>query len=123
MKIFATDVCYYSRLDEDLFFEGLYRNPAFRSVKGVHRTLHIDLDARRLTWAATCDLVALFYRYGIDLKELSKIAVGRRRAWIKGWLGYIDGTIVDDRNLPVFRLGSDEQVANDVLTDFPASRS
>jgi hypothetical protein len=65
MKIFATDVCYYSRLDEDLFFEGLYRNPAFRSVKGVHRTLHIDLDARRLTWAATYDLV--LYSTGMAL--------------------------------------------------------
>ena len=107
MKIFATDVAYYGRLDEDLFFEGLYRNPAFKSVKGIHRTLLIRIDARRLTWEATYDLVALFYRYGIDLKELSKIAVGRRREWIEPWLGYIDGTIVDDRNLPKVQLGSE----------------
>lgn len=107
MKIFATDVAYYGRLDEDLFFEGLYRNPAFKSVKGIHRTLHIKIDARRLTWEATNDLVALFYRYGIDLKELSKIAVGRRREWLAPWLGYIDGTLVDDRNLPKFQLSSE----------------
>ncbi len=109
MKILATDVCYYGRGDEDRFFEGLYKNPAFRSVKGIHRTLHIKIDARRLTWEATNDLVALFYRYGIDLKELSKIAVGRRREWLEPWLGYIDGTLVDDRNLPKFQLGSDAE--------------
>jgi hypothetical protein len=106
--IHADHVRYFGQGDEDLFFEGQYRNRAFKSVQGVGRRLFIAVDSRRFTRSAAIDLAALYYRWGVDMRQLQPIFTGKFKAALSAyndhWCDLIEGHAIDDRDLPRFDL-------------------
>jgi hypothetical protein len=99
--IYADKIWYYSDGDKSRFFSGLYDNPAYLNVKGYGTKLHIKLDTRKLTRESLYDLVALFFRYKVDMKELKPLLNSRTIVWLElympEWLDLITGDLEDFR--------------------------
>lgn len=74
---------FLSRNDEDRFFYGLQDVQAFKGCKGEGRNLNIKLDGRKMTVNNIRELIALLYRYGVDLVPLAVISKGRYGGWLK----------------------------------------
>jgi hypothetical protein len=61
---------YGSQGDENAFFTWLASIGGVTHVEGRGRTLHIRLRSRRLSRTAQREFVAIYKRYGGDLREL-----------------------------------------------------
>jgi hypothetical protein len=99
--IHADKVWYYSDGDKSPLFSGLHDNPAFLNVKGYGTKLDIKVNARKLTRQSLYDLVALFFRYKVDMKELKPLLNSRTVEWLElympDWLDLITGDLEDFR--------------------------
>lgn len=70
MVLKATGIQYGSTHDEDAFFEWLAKIPAVTQFHGRVRTLYIHLDPAVVDDEVLRDLIALFHRYDVDLRQL-----------------------------------------------------
>src|SRR3990172_3583772 len=61
---------YYSRKDENVFFEWIKKIDCIDSVVGIGRELHLNIACKDLHDDDLRDLLALFYRYSLDMKQL-----------------------------------------------------
>ena len=80
--LIAANVRYYHKGDERTFFEWLARIPCVQSFVGVRgdlllhlRSMPDDEDLR--------ELLAFFYRYKIDMRQLAQFANTRNSIWFK----------------------------------------
>lgn len=62
---------FFSRLDEDAFFEWLKKLPCVSEFEGKGDTLFIRVLKSKVDEYALRELLALFQRYRIDMKQLS----------------------------------------------------
>jgi hypothetical protein len=69
LKVRAT--CFYSQLDEAAFFEWLKKLPCVSKLEGKGDTLSIRVLKPKVDEYALRELLALFQRYRIDMKQLS----------------------------------------------------
>lgn len=77
----ARSVKYRSSNDERAFFEWLARIDGFESVKGVGNELHIQMN-RDLGEHGLRDVIALFFRYNIDLTQIPKVIPPPQQPWL-----------------------------------------
>lgn len=63
-------VSYYSLLDEDMFFEWIKRIKCIESFEGAGDELYLDLVDKDLSYEDMKNLIALFSRYKINMKQL-----------------------------------------------------
>lgn len=83
MKIEIQLTTFVSHGDERRFFHALEELDCIANIKGVGRGLTFDLDIDSLTKAKLMDLIAVLYRYGIDLSFLNEIAdIDKKYLWI-----------------------------------------
>jgi hypothetical protein len=78
----ATGVTYYHPNDEAAFFEWLDRMECVDSYRGEIRDLFITLK-RRPTKYDLGELLAFFFRYGIDMAQLARFETKANRAWLR----------------------------------------
>jgi hypothetical protein len=76
-QLVATDVRYFSQGDETLFFEWLGRIKCIQNVRGDGRSLFIELG-NPPTDEDLRELIGLFYRYNIDMRQLAEYRPGTR---------------------------------------------
>lgn len=62
---------FFSQLDESAFFEWLKKLPCLSTFEGRGDTLFIRVLNPKVDDYALRELLALFHRYGIDMKQLS----------------------------------------------------
>jgi hypothetical protein len=62
---------FFSQLDETAFFEWLKKLPCISKVEGRGETLSIRVLESKVDEYAMRELLALFQRYKIDMKQLS----------------------------------------------------
>jgi hypothetical protein len=79
----ATAVRYYSQFDEASFFAWLDRIPCVDGYTGRGETLYITVDRNKTSDDCLRELVALFFRYGVDMKQLSIFSSDTNRAWFE----------------------------------------
>jgi hypothetical protein len=79
--LIAKPLTYYSPLDEDAFFAWLQSIPCVTTVRGVGPELEISIDVARLDEDGLRELIALFFRYGMDMKGLAQFANDGNRHW------------------------------------------
>ncbi len=79
LKLVATGVHYLSQGDETSFFGWLQRIGCVRDVRGVGHSLVIDLSSLP-TDEDLRELIGLFYRYEIDMRQLAQFA---EREWVR----------------------------------------
>lgn len=65
-------VVYYSQLDEDAFFEWLKKINCIINIEGALDELYLDLKDGDLTYEDLSNLIAIFHRYKIDMKQLAE---------------------------------------------------
>jgi hypothetical protein len=80
MKIIAKGPKYFSPGDEAAFFSWLMSIGCVENVTGELRDLHIKLK-RRPTAAQLRELVALFFRYRMNMKPLAALRTPTNENW------------------------------------------
>ena len=73
---------YYSRGDEAAFFAWLGGIGCVSGFEGRLRDLNITL-ARRPTDAELREFLALFHRYGVDMRQLARFETRTNRSWFR----------------------------------------
>ena len=71
---------YYSQADEKAFYDRLNQLRCVKSVRGEPDGLHIALS-RPPTQMQLQELIALLYRYGLDMRPLASLPTERNAAW------------------------------------------
>ena len=79
----AHSVVYYSEIDEDLFFEWLRRIRCIERVYGEGRDLYIELKDTDVEDGHVVELIAVFYRYRIDMRQLASLLTNTNAHWFK----------------------------------------
>ncbi len=74
-------VIFYSPVDEIAFFEWLRHGAYIANVKGVKDAIHLIVTRDELLDADLRDLLALFYRYKIDMKQLKRFMTKNNKKW------------------------------------------
>jgi hypothetical protein len=79
--LICKSVWYYSRLDEDIFFEWISRIKCILKFDGIRDELYLYIKNKRLNNENLRDLLALFYRYKIDMKQLKIFLNKNNKEW------------------------------------------
>jgi hypothetical protein len=79
--LIAKEVLYRSQGDENAFFAWLNSIQCVSQVRGVDRELQIQLGAP--TDAELRELIALFFRYGIEQSQLAQLLNPQNAAWFR----------------------------------------
>ena len=76
-------VTFYSQNDETAFFEWLKRINCIGEIKGVGDELHLQILRKQISDANLRDLIAIFERYKIDMKQLAQFLNDKNKVWFK----------------------------------------
>ena len=101
-------VYFYHRYDERAFFEWLARIPCVASYEGDGaRGLVVTLK-RRPGNDDLRQLLALFYRYGVDMRQLAKFETAKNRSWFCDPRKYWHRGVFGQPSRPVRRRNSSQ---------------
>lgn len=81
-ELIAASVKYGSYNDERAFFEWLERIKGIERFEGIGHELRIHVS-QNIDEPGLLDLIALFYRYGVDLTQIPKIFSAHAHPWLR----------------------------------------
>ena len=81
--LWTKPIRYYSLGDEKQFFAWLESIGGVTRVEGTPEGLSVHLSSRRMSQKALRNLIALFKRYGGDMKQLAQFATPENESWFK----------------------------------------
>ena len=84
ITLVCKSVLYYSQIDEDLFFEWIKNISAIKKISGKGDELYLYFTSKQISDDDLRELLALFYRYKIDMKQLKIFLIDKNRAWFYG---------------------------------------
>jgi hypothetical protein len=79
---------FYSVFDKDIFFEWVNKIECIDDVEYVGKDLFIEVACLDLHDHDLRDLIALFYRYKIEMKQLQMFLNKKNAEWFKDPLKY-----------------------------------
>lgn len=79
----CTKVLFYSQEDELNFFQWIKSIKAIKQCYGVGDTIYLRLAASKLSDRSLRELVALFYRYKIEMMQLKRFSNRDNEEWFK----------------------------------------
>jgi hypothetical protein len=84
-KIYLTckSVRYLSTYDEDAFFEWIKKIPSIKKFEGAGDELYLDFARKRISQKDLGEIIALFYRYKIEMKQLQIFLNTTNKKWFK----------------------------------------
>jgi hypothetical protein len=88
VELEATGVRYFSGHDEAAFFEWLKKIPCVQKIEGRGRTLHIAVELDALNEDALREFLALFRRYGVDMRQLARFDRDEFADWFRDERAY-----------------------------------
>lgn len=74
-------VKFLSNKDEDAFFEWIKKIECIEHFEGAGDELYLDLVNKKLTDNDLLDLIALLYRYKINMKQLQAFLTKNNKSW------------------------------------------
>ena len=81
-KLICKKVYFYSEGDELIFFEWLKRIPAITNINGVGDEIQLSIDSNTtIDDQSLRELLAIFYRYKIDMMQLSQFRDKANEGW------------------------------------------
>ncbi|MFP8832838.1 hypothetical protein ACLIJR_01065 [Hydrogenophaga sp. XSHU_21] len=99
LELIARRVWYYSRNDEEAFFEWLDKLPCVRRYEGELDVLRIHIDKGKVDEYALRELLSLFRRYAVDMKQLRAFDNDEFSIWFRDprayWHASIFGDVMD----------------------------
>jgi hypothetical protein len=72
-----------SQLDEEMFFYGLGKISAVKKIEGVGQDVLVSVPAK-ISDKALRELLGLFFRYEVDLRQLAPFLTEKNRSWFCG---------------------------------------
>ena len=92
----AKRVWYYSENDEAAFFEWLDKLACVERYEGEQDVLHIHIDKTKVDEFALRELLSLFRRYAVDMKQLRVFDYDEFAAWFRDPHAYWHALIFED---------------------------
>lgn len=77
----CTKVVYYSMNDEEVFFWWLEKIKCIERIDAIRYDLYLHLKKTPPTDEDLQDLIGLFYRYNVDMKQLARFLTPENKAW------------------------------------------
>jgi len=74
-------VRFYCSKDEDAFFEWIKKIDCIDKISGVGRELYLHIAVDDVHDQNLDDIIGLFYRYNIDMRQLSCFLKDDNKAW------------------------------------------
>ena len=72
---------FYARKDEDAFFEWIEKIDCVEKTSAAGRELYLHICADEIHDQDLDDLIGLFYRYNIDMKQLQRFLTKENKSW------------------------------------------
>lgn len=88
ISLVARGVRFRSKWDEDAFFEWLRRFDCVESAEGAGLELRITVARSKVTDLALRELLALFFRYEIEMSQLATFRTQKNRRWFSSPQAY-----------------------------------
>ncbi len=76
---------YFSKLDEEMFFAWIASISCIEKFEAAHDELYLDLVDKELSYDDMKHLIALLYRYKINMQQLQPLITENNKAAIKSW--------------------------------------
>jgi hypothetical protein len=83
IELRARAIQYGSALDEAAFFEWLHKLPCASEFEGRGDTLYIRIASSKVDKTALRELLALFTRYGVDMRQLAVFEKPQFSRWFR----------------------------------------
>lgn len=74
-------VKFHCRKDEDAFFEWIKKFDCIDRISGLGRELYLHIAADEIHDYNLRDLLGLFYRYKLDMQQLSRFLTDDNKKW------------------------------------------
>jgi hypothetical protein len=74
-------VRFYSEHDESAFFQWLDKIPCITRYRGEGDAVYIDVVRSKVDDSSLREMLALFYRYGVDMQQLAVFECAANRGW------------------------------------------
>jgi hypothetical protein len=81
IKLVCKEVIFYSQNDELNFFNWISKIKSISKWEGLGWEIDLYLPRRRISDKSLRDLIALFYRYKIDMIQLQQFMNSRNEKW------------------------------------------
>lgn len=75
-------ISFYSSHDEAAFFQWLQKNDCIDAIEGIGNELHLSIAADELHDHDLRELLAVFYRYKIDMAQLKRFLTPENKKWL-----------------------------------------
>lgn len=83
IELEATRVRFYSKGDEAAFFDWLKNMSFIESIEGHGATLYIKVDILAVDEEGLRELIAIFHRYCIDMRQFVVFDTDRFSGWFR----------------------------------------
>lgn len=83
--ILCKKVCFYSTIDEDMFFTWIKNISCIKQFEYAGEELYLHLVNQELSYIDMKNLIALLYRYKVDMQQLQPLITENNKAAIKPW--------------------------------------
>jgi hypothetical protein len=93
---------FYSQLDEAMFFEAMERIPAIKKIEGRGPDLFLYVPSR-LSNKTLRDIIGLFFRYHVDMRQLAVFLTEKNRPWFHNPQSFWFQKIFSKRRPPASR--------------------
>ena len=81
MKLICKSVRYGSLTDEDMFFTWIQKIPSIVKFDGWRNELYLHMKSKRISNRDLRELLALFHRYKINMKQLAIFLNSKNKQW------------------------------------------
>lgn len=88
IRLDAKRVSFASPLDEEMFFSWIRSIKAVKRYYGDGIYIVLEVDERRVSEMALRELLALFDRYKISMRQLKQLETPKNRKWFKDRKNY-----------------------------------
>lgn len=96
--LIAKSVVYLSEHDESAFFEWLEKIKCVERITGSGDELYIKLKESPIDNMSLREILALFYRYDVDMKQLAQFLNNKNKKWFYGPQAYWFERVFDTEN-------------------------
>lgn len=79
--LIAKRVAYYSQGDEAAFFNWIASIPCIETIEGMGEELHLHIRQSRISDKNLRELIGLFRRYDISMRQLAQFKTSRNEKW------------------------------------------
>jgi len=81
--LICKQVEFYSPNDETAFFEWLKKIRCIQEVAGISDEIHLKIPSKQVSDKCLRDLIAVFKRYQIDMKQLAQFLDDSNKTWFQ----------------------------------------